>query len=166
MYRVMPWAYPTIPGQSSGGTSVDPTPEPTPIPQDPLDFSNAKFYMPSTTGNYSSTWLYVDFYLEVRGVVSNDTSNISSIKFELVGDNISIDPITVDGARLTVANNGYITNGPFNNLNGNFMVLRGYGQYMAGGDGKTFNHTGVTGIKVTAYGSDGTVIQTYDGVLS
>lgn len=166
MYRVMPWAYPTIAGQSTGGVTVDPTPEPTPVPKDPLDFSNAKFYLPSVKGVYSSPWLTVDVLLECRDIVSNDTSNISSIKFEILGDNISVDPVTVAGTRLIVEPTSHITYGPFNNLNGNFLVLRAYQQYVSAGNGMTFTPTGVTGVKITAYGSDGSIVQEYEGVLS
>lgn len=165
MYRVMPWAYPTIPGQSSGGTTVDPTPEPTPIPKDPFDFSNVGFSMPSVKGSYSSPNSTVIIYLQVRNIVTNDTSNVSSVKFELVGDSISINPSVVDGTKLKVSVSSY-TARSFNNLNSDYALITATQVYVPAVAQTTFSATGVTGVKITVYGSDGEVLQTHEGVIS
>ena len=105
MYRVMPWAYPTIPGQSSGGASVDPIP---PEPAGPYDFSNftlkflegsSNIYTPYPDDHlewgYSCAWIWTG-----SGLVENDTSNVSSISIKFVSGNI----LTDGGKTLPVSN--------------------------------------------------------------
>lgn len=103
MYRVMPWAYPTIPGQSSGGASVDPTPEPTPEPQY-YDFSGMSIKFPEKTGYLSaggvSGNLYnpaIGFFPKITGVNVIDNSLVSSVRVEVIENTLTVTPTSADG---------------------------------------------------------------------
>lgn len=93
MYRVMPWAYPTIPGQSSGGASVDPIPEPT----GPYDFSNYKveFHQPFgniyTPGDKAEQGYFVGWFWGSSGLITYDTSNVSTISIIFKSGSVTLD---------------------------------------------------------------------------
>lgn len=123
LYRVIPWSYPTIPGQSSGGTSVDPIPPPTPSPVY-YDFSGADVSFKRGTDQVASTGLNgsknqpnADFNIAVSGVVSIDTSAVSSIKILVVEYDFEPTVKTGDGLtfdRISVWNRGYSGTVDFN----------------------------------------------------
>lgn len=123
MFRVMPWAYPTIPGQSSGGISVDPTPPPTPSPVY-YDFSGADVSFTWKTSRVASTGLNgsqnqpdAGFNIAVSGVVPIDTSAVSSIKLLVVEHDLEPTVKTGDGLtfdRISVWNRGYSGSLDFN----------------------------------------------------
>lgn len=137
MYRVMPWAYPTIPGQSSGGTSVDPTPEPVPD-VDPYDFSNVEAKIVSRRSDVTvvndSFWRAV-FTVSVTGIIVNDSTGVSSFIGQISTDGFGVSPSGWEftGTNYTVSDvsqpngNGTITvdsktGNPFASLSGNGKI--------------------------------------------
>lgn len=104
MYRVMPWAYPTIPGQTAGGISVDPTPEPEPVPKGPYDFSDLSMNWKYRTYNYRPggsngdlVYVLIGYGINVTGGTVNDNSNVSSISIVIVNEGLSISPDSFTG---------------------------------------------------------------------
>ena len=95
MYRVMPWAYPTIPGQSSGGASVDPIPE----PELPYNFDRVSANVSSATAKnvvmtfYNNELRYsMPLFFDVSGIEINDITNVSSFKALIVQNNLTVTP--------------------------------------------------------------------------
>lgn len=95
MYRVMPWAYPTIPGQSSGGASVDPIPK----PELPYNFDGVSVNVPSATATnvvmsfYNNELRYsMPLFFNVSGIVINDITNVSGLRTLIVQNNLTVTP--------------------------------------------------------------------------
>lgn len=158
MYRVMPWAYPTIPGQSSGGTSVDPTPtpEPEPTPVDPYDFSKATFRIKSRTEyiETSNGMTYCRFYLIVSGIVTVDTSRVSSVLLKT--NNLSALTFNAPGTFSKRAVDNYANDiADINSGNWGWVL-----DYKSSASGKA-TMSGTPNITMTVYDSTGAVIQEF-----
>lgn len=172
MYRVMPWAYPTIPGQSSGGTSVDPTPDPTPSgPYDLTDF-NVKLSGLNWNGNIKEVeGVAVAFYfiLTYGGQKEIDTSNVSSAKLTFGSGNL----LTSGGGSIPLSKFGVNwanTGTPFymNGIEGEGAVQ----PVLSKSEGSSYIGQTVTGFSngstaiITVYNSAGEVLQTKEVVIT
>lgn len=152
MYRVMPWAYPTIPGQSSGGASVDPTPEPTP---EYYDFTDAKIVYTESSfelesyvaGPYQNRGYGV---FQISGVKSIDTSNVNRVEIRL-SQNPTYTPSL--GGTVTIILAVNLQKEP-NSINSYSLLTND-----ASNTGKTVTVSGGT-VKFFVYGLDGEVLQT------
>lgn len=156
MYRVMPWAYPTIPGQSSGGTTVDPTPEPS--PSKPYDFSNAKITV-AKTGTYSQmSKTYRSFFeLKISGITTIDSSNVGSVSANKY--DISTFVFTPSGGKGGI----YLVFSDLNNLNRSGNVICDY-QGTAPSSTPTLSGTGT--LTLVVYDVSGNKIQEETIVIS
>lgn len=169
MYRVMPWAYPTIQGQSAGGVSVDPTPEPTPEPQY-FDFSGATVKFSSKTSNLVLTGVHgekgypnVRYFADVAGVTVIDNSSVSKISMEIVQNTLTVSPTTADGFTLDSSKNKILVVFSGINFNGS-MIVRVFFYY---NPETTIPYTGKTKItlsgtlkvKLKAFDASGNMLQ-------
>ena len=94
MYRVMPWAYPTIPGQSSGGTTVDPTPEPS----YPYDMSKITASFAGSASNISHQGFSGGkrfcciWFIQIAGLKEIDTTEVNSLKIIFTENTLATNP--------------------------------------------------------------------------
>lgn len=155
MYRVMPWAYPTIPGQSSGGASVDPTPEPSVNVFDASD-AVAKWTISTVTLEDYVPNVYSRAFPEVElsGVKVLDSSGVSKIEIwtkQQPNYSVSLtNPNLVIAVNLGLDPNGVL--GP--------QLLAS-----AGDSGKTVTITGGS-VEIRAYSSDGEIMQSSEVMIT
>lgn len=162
MFRVMPWAYPTIPGQSSGGTSVDPTPEPVALPYDAsgisVIFSNRESETIISTAGQLAT-----FSCTVSGVEILDNSNVDLLLVTVTPESsVSVSPTTVGGD-----SNPSIEYSRFylgsKNPNGTVQAVSASWKNATSGSDK-ITLSGNVKITFEAYDVNGNLIQTFSGV--
>ena len=164
MYRVMPWAYPTIPGQSSGGTSVDPTPDPA---QDCYDFSNLQTEFLSNSANTQvfDGNTYIKTYYRIVGVQAIDTSNVASVKLTASNGSLSVSPANMGSVSAVFVSNEETKTNRVEDLNTSFegVTIRWPGVSV---QGTSVSFTGSINVTITAYNSEGKVLQTKEIVVS
>lgn len=168
MYRVMPWAYPTIPGQSSGGSSVDPTPDPTPEPTVPFDVSGMTVSVHNrTTTVYSGSYYKgATFEVEVQGVKVLDNSNVSHMRFTITEPSgISVSPNTIGGVSNPQILYEY---GTLNIKNPNtwWAAVIFHWNEATSGEGTSVTLSGNFRLTMEVYGVDGSLLQTFTGVTT
>ena len=152
MYRVMPWAYPTIPGQSSGGASVDPTPEPS---AKYYDFADARIVYTNDNvaldGYVSGTFKNRGYaFYRISGIKTLDSSNVNRVYLEFSIDPTYSPPVS-----------GIVTIAETINLHGDLNGDQSYAVLTndQGSTNKVLKMSGGT-FKFTVYDSDGNALQT------
>lgn len=154
----MPWAYPTIPGQSSGGQSVDPIPD----PNLPYDFTEAVFSINRTNTTYylGDNQTRVDYFIKVSGVKIKDTSNVTNAYVDIDSSVATISPSTINGEGYTLNNvQSFRVSDPNNS------TLLVYGMFSTANSGTECTLSGDVKLKINISGSDG-LLQTYEVVIS
>ena len=156
MYRVMPWAYPTISGGSSGGSSVDPTPEPA---VDPYDFSNAKarFASRSATLVKGDYWT-ARFNVILTGIKTVDSSAVNFISGDFNTSSISASPSPGSKGSAISFNDK-------NDLNTTGVAVVTVTYYSDPGS-STCSISGNANLSIKVYDKEGNVIQTKELVVS
>lgn len=167
MYRVMPWAYPTIPGQSSGGTSVDPIPEPEPG-MNPYDVSGMVVSVKNrtTTVNKTTNYRYATFKVMVQGVKLNDVTNVSYLRFSVTDPNgISVSPNTIGGDSNPeiIYDSGKLGT---NNPNTWWAAVIFHWNNATSGEGTNVSLSGNFRLTIYAYDSSGNLLQSFTGVTT
>lgn len=167
MYRVMPWAYPTIPGQSSGGTTLDPTPEQPGVPEIvyPYDATDIAATWKSTSVWTSGTDnALAHFEAIISGIKVLDVSSVSSLKYTVTNQTLSITPTTLGGKTVTyILSKGNLTK---TNPNSTLEVVIGKWVGAKNQSGNKATISGSATIKIGAYNSSGDLLQEFSVVVS
>lgn len=156
MYRVMPWAYPTIPGQSSGGASVDPIPDPS---GDYFDFSNAEAHWANSVtleeygGGVEKSRAFPILLISGIGVVN--ASSVARTTIYIKDQPSYSTPLT--DANMSIA---YSTNRSDLNINPAPQLLASPSDV-----GKNVTITGGS-IEFKSYDSEGNLLQSYVLVIT
>ena len=169
MYRVMPWAYPTIQGQSTGGVSVDPTPEPTPEPQY-YDFSGVSIEFDYNTTKIQNAGIEGNmavpdarFFANVSGVNTINDSEVSRISMEVVENNLTVSPTTDNGVTLDPSKNTVRSSFSGKNFNGIYVISVFFYYYpeqrVPFYGTSTITLSGTLKLKLKAYNSNGDLLQ-------
>lgn len=164
MYRVMPWAYPTIPGQSSGGSSVDPIP----VPQEECyDFSNCRAEIANrtvTTTISDDGYSYVNIVFALTNVKLLDITNVSSVVVKTSANNITVNPNVISGSTAEIIYSTSTRGSSNLNINANhpaFMV-----KWPGVSVREVISIFGEINFTVEVYNANGDKIQSYKGVTT
>lgn len=157
MFRVMPWAYPTIPGQSTGGIGTDPIPSPA---VDPYDFTNATVTFGTGTtyreiNNQGTAITFCSFPVTVSGVETIDSTNVSNVKIVPSSSTIKAPAIGNVASNTTF----YTSSRKQPNGTANSVSAQWIG---AASSGSELSLTGSAKITIEVYDSAGTLIQSAD----
>lgn len=171
MYRVMPWAYPTIPGQSSGGATVDPTPEPS-YPYDMSEIT-ASFSSDRATVSYqgfSGGKRYCcNWMIKIAGLKEVDTTEVNSLKIIFTENTIAPSPNSFSYGGVTYTFDSSMNESelaiPVSSSSEVRSYFLNYGftpllsSFPSENPGVIVNRTGSLKLKIVAYNSNGDVIQ-------
>ena len=172
MFRVMPWAYPTISGGSSGGTSVNPTPTPNPDPEEPTgpyDLTNysVSFYYYNRESTKDNDGYIFFFGLSVSGAVEVDTSNVSQVKVTFGSGNMILsDGQTIDVTSLMDPVRKSLKFSIDNLDTGSFDQFAFYKKSLGLKGLKVTGFSEGTTMVVNVYDSAGNVLQTKEVVIT
>jgi hypothetical protein len=147
--RVFPFSFPPIRGGAQGG--VSPTPTPDPEPETPLyDLTNISVVIKSYSENWEdrTTFSFISVYMDVSGIVVNDSSGVSSVEIDLNGLTY-----TAGGSPVTVYGGNALLNAADPNISDKFQVVK-----TTGGITSTVGISSGTA-KFIAYDSNGEKLQ-------
>ena len=147
MTRLIPWALPTIPGDSEGGYTPYPTPEPEPEPVDPYDFTNAVIQYNNAQ---NKIYLWID-----SGGNRRVTGNVTGL---VVNDLVGVSSVVIAIPLTQKPNAGITVN---MDIVSNTVSLRSYVDHTVF-DAKAH---AISAYQFYVYGADGTIIQTYEKVV-